>query len=85
MATILSLKTVSAILGARLHLYTVTNTDITLTLQDGRVITFEQFKNELYFYTTNVDLPKPKPLLQKYSLLQTVTENKSYFTRQEIK
>ena len=85
MATILSLKTVSAIPGARLHLDTATNTDITLTLQDGRVMIFRQFKNGLYFYDTNVDLPKTKPLLQNYSLLQTVTENKSYFTRQEIK
>ena len=78
MATILSLKTVSAIPGARLHLDTATNTDITLTLQDGRVMIFRQFKNGLYFYDTNLVLTKTKALLQNYSLLQTVTENKSF-------
>ena len=34
---------------------------------------------------SNVDLPKTKPLLQNYSLLQSFTENKSSFTHQEIK
>ena len=85
MANILSLKTVSEIPGARLHLDTDTSSDITLTLDDGRVIIFKQFQNGLYFYDTNLDLHKTKPLLANYSLLQTVTDNKSYFTRQEIK
>ena len=85
MANILSLKTVSDIPGARLHLDTATNSDITLTLQDGRVIVFKQFKNGLYFYDTNVVPSKTKPLSQNYSLIQTVDDNKSYFTRQEIK
>ena len=95
MATILSLKTISNIPGARLYLDTAANKDIKLTLEDGRVLIFKQHQNGLYFYDTNVELSKPKPLLQDYSLLQTVTqdysllqtvtENKSYFTRQEIK
>ena len=85
MATILSFKTVSAIPGARLHLDTDNSLDITLTLHDGRVMTFKQFQNGLYYYDTTLDLHKTKPLLENYSLLQTVTANKSYFTRQEIK
>ena len=85
MATILSLKTVSAIPGARLHLDTATSTDITLTLSDGSIFIFKKSNNGLYFYDTSVDLYKPKPVLHNYSFLQTVTENKTYFSRQEIK
>ena len=80
MATILSLKTISAIPGASMHLDTATSTDITLFLKDGRVIIFKQFKNGLYVYDANADLHKTKPLIQHYSLLQTITNNKSYFT-----
>ena len=85
MATILSLKTVSNIPGARLHLDTANNKDTTLTLKDARVFIFKQYQNRLYFYDTNVDLTKTKHLPQDYSLLRTVSENKSYFTPQEIK
>ena len=58
MATILSLKTVRAIPGARLHLDTITSTDITLNLRDRTAVVFKQFKNGLYFYDTNVNLHK---------------------------
>ena len=77
MATILSLKTISNIPGARLHLDTAANKNITLTLKDGTVLIFKQHQNGLYFYDTNVELTKTKPLLQDYSLLQTVTQDYS--------
>ena len=75
MATILSLKTISNIPGARLYLDTAANKDIKLTLEDGRVLIFKQHQNGLYFYDTNVELTKTKPLLRDYSLLQTVILN----------
>ena len=51
MATILSVKTVSEIPGARLTMDTEVNKNITLTLGDGSIFVFSQYKNGLYFST----------------------------------
>ena len=84
MATILSMKSVAAIPGARLMMDTATNNVITLFLKNRQTFVFQQFQNGLYFFDSN-DVTKTNKPLQNYSLLQTVTEQKSYFTPQEIK
>ena len=87
MATILSFKTVSEIPGARLTMDTQVNKNITLTLEDGKIFVFTQYKNGLYFFDTKKTLnnSKPKHKLKDYSFLTTVSENKQYFSTQEIK
>ena len=77
MATILSLKTVSEIEGARLTLDTQVNKNITLTLKDGKSFVFSQYKNGLYYFDTKTILtnPKPKSELKNYSFLNTVSDN----------
>jgi hypothetical protein len=51
----------------------------TVHVSDNMVITFEGFGSGLYFYNLN-SIVNPYP----YSLLNTVKENKSFFTRREI-
>ena len=87
MATILSVKTVSEIQGARLMMDTQVNKNITLTLKDGRSFIFSPFKNGLYYFDTNsiVTNSKPKSELANYSFLNTVSDNKQFFSTQEIK
>ena len=87
MATILSVKTVSEIKGARLTMDTQVNKNITLTLEDGRSFIFSQFRNGLYYFDTNtiVTNSKPKSELVNYSFLNTVSDNKQFFSTQEIK
>ena len=87
MATILSLKTVSEIKGSRLTMDTAVTKGIELTLENGDSYTFNMYENGLYFFdTNNTDhFVKSKSQLSNYSLLQTVTDNKTYFSKQEIK
>ena len=87
MATILSIKSFSAIPGAHLTMDRRVNNISTLTLKDGRGFEFSQYKNRLYYFDKNnpVSNSKPKPELHDYSLLSTVSENKTYFSAQEIK
>ena len=83
MATILSMKSVSKIPGARVTMDTAVNANIIVSLKDGRVLEFMQHQNGLYYFDTNSSNTKTK--LSHYSLLQTVSENKEYFSAQEIK
>ena len=87
MATILSLKTVSEIEGARLTLDTKVNKNITLTLKEGDSFVFSQYKNGLYFFDTNTIVTnlKPKPELKNYSFLKTVLANKQFFPPRKLK
>ena len=87
MATILSLKTVSEIPGARITLDTNTSKDITLSLANGNTFVFEQYKTGLYYFDANnsVEMNKNNSELNHYSFLETVSDNKTYFTQQEIK
>ena len=78
MATILSMKSVGSVPGARLVMNTVTNNDITLSLNDGRTFVLKQYLNGFYFFDTN-SVTKTKKTLQNYSLVQNVTEQKPYF------
>ena len=61
--------------------------NIHVTLKDEKVFEFIQHQNGLYFFDTNNPVPisKPKPELSDYSLLTTVSENKEFFSSQEIK
>ena len=63
------------------------NKNINLFLKDGRTFVFEQYKNGLYFIDTSkpVDTSKTKCELNNYSFLSTVSDNKEYFSQQEIK
>ena len=87
MVTILSLKTVSEIEGARLTLDTKVNKNITLTLKEGNSFVFSQYKNGLYYFDTNTIVTnlKTKTELKNYSFLKTVSANKQFFSAQEIK
>ena len=87
MATMLSMKSVGEIPGARLQLGTEKSSAITLTLKDGRILKFQQYGTVLYFFDTNTDVieTKTNKSLHNYSLVQTVNDNKSYSTPQEIK
>ena len=87
MATILSLKSVSEIPGARITLDTDVSKNITLFLADGRTFVFEQYNSGLYYYDTKIPVESDKnnKELINYSFLNTVSNNKTYFTKQEIK
>ena len=56
-------------------------------MEGGGVFEFSQYENGLYYFDTNdtVSNSKPKVDLHYYSLLSTVSENKTYFLAQEIK
>ena len=87
MKMILSLKSVSEIPGERLMMDTAVNKSIALQLKDGRMFVFDQYQNGLYYFDANttVTSSKNKAELNNYSLLQTVTDKRTYFTFQEIK
>ena len=87
MATILSFKTVMNILGAELKMDSSVSNDIMLTLQANRCFVFKQFQNGLYVYDTDTSVEQlnTKTKLPSYSLVQSVAENKLYFTAREIK
>ena len=87
MATIISMKSVTEIQGARVTMDTELSTSIHVVLNDGKHFEFVQYRNGLYFFDTNkpFTISKPKSDLSDYSLLTTVSENKEYFSSQEIK
>ena len=86
MANILSFKSVAEIPGARIVMDTKSGPSIFVHLKDGPTYEFKQFNNGLYYFDTSVALnDKNKPSVTNYSLLQTVTNNKQYFTHDEIK
>ena len=85
MATILSLKSVANIPSARITMDTGESTDIILTLEDGRIFRFKQYRNGLYFFDTNTVNNETNAQLSNYSLVHTVSDNKLYFSAQEIK
>ena len=77
----------SEIPEARITLDTDVSKNITLFLADGRTFVFEQYRTGLYYFDTNnsVEMYKNNSELTNYSFLKTVSENKTYFTQQEIK
>ena len=87
MATILSMKSVTEISGVRVIMDTKLSTSIHIILENGKDFEFVQYRNGLYFFDTNKSptISKPKSELSDYSLLTTVSENKEYFSPQEIK
>ena len=87
MATILSLKTVSEIEGARLTLDTKVNKNITLTLKEGNSFVFSQYKNGLYYFDTNTIVTnlETKTELKNYSFLKTVSANKQFSPPRKLK
>ena len=66
---------------------TSVNKSITLTMNNGENYIFNMYENGLYFFDTNdsAHFVKNKSQLSNYSLLQTVTDNKTYFSKLEIK
>ena len=87
MANIFSLKSVADIKGARVTMDTKIGTSIYVTLADGKVFEFKQFNNGLYYFDTaaSVCSNKPKDIVNNYSMVHTVSNNKSYFTANDIK
>ena len=71
LATILSLKSVSKIDGARLVMDTSINKHIKLILRDGMSYVFKQFENGLYFLDTDnaEHFIRTKTTVSNYSLL----------------
>ena len=87
MATILSIKTVSDVQGARLEMDRKVNNIITLTLEDGRSFILSPFKKVLHYFDANtiVTNAKPKIELENYYFLNTAPCNKNYFPRRKLK
>ena len=87
MANIVSMKSVSEIEGARVTMDTKHDLGISVTLDNSIFFRFEPYDNGLYYLDLDklVSSSKTKSTVTNYSLLQTVKENKSYFTAQEIK
>ena len=66
---------------------TSSGTSFYVTLDDNTVYEFKQFHNGLYFFDTNTGTRsnKLKESVTEYSMLQSVEDNKQYFTSAEIK
>ena len=54
-------------------------------LPDGRTFEFKQFENGLYYFDTSAANNSNNSPVTDYLMLQTVSNNKKYFTRDEIK
>ena len=87
MANILSLKSVGDIDGVRIVLDTSVGTSFYVSTTNGTVYEFKQFHNGLYYFDTSTATRsnKSKTSVTNYSMLQTVDDNKQYFTSNEIK
>ena len=86
MVNIVSMKSVTGIKGAKVTMNTAIDKGIVLTLGDGPIIKFSPYENGWYYYdTAKVNNNKPKDTVTDYSLIQTVKENKNYFSAREIK
>jgi len=61
--------------------------NINLSLEGGSTFIFEQYKTGLHFFYMNksVAMDKNKRELKHSSFLNTVADNKTYFSQQEIK
>jgi hypothetical protein len=81
LANILSLLTVTS--KYKVTMDSSVTDAITVHLNDGKQLVFCRCGNGLYYFDTN---PKSKENLHGYySFLNTVTENKGYYTNQEMK
>ena len=88
MANILSFKTVANMEGTRITMDTRSGNSIHVFLSDGTKYEFKQYKNGLYYFDTNdkiKSIGKNKDSVINYSFLNTVQDNKEYFTNSEIK
>jgi hypothetical protein len=83
MANILSMKDVVSLPSVKVTMDSMKERALLVEFQE-RVYKFQECANGLYYYDTN-NSDKPKPEVTNYSCLQTVKDNKEYFTRQEIK
>ena len=71
--------------GAHIVMDTRLGSSIYVYLSNGPRYEFKQFKNGLYYFDTSVVTNNTNPSITNYSLLQTVKDNKQYFTNNEIK
>ena len=91
MATILSMKYLESIEGARLNMDTDQKQAIILHLKHGAKIKFLECSEGLYYYDTAAPLNHTvkydnhtKQEVIAYSHLTTVAENKEFYTKKEI-
>ena len=87
MANIVSMKTITATEGVRVTMDTAKDMSILVTIKYDCTYNFKPYANGLYYFDMNTikSSIKSKDDVTNYSLLQTVKNNKSYFTAQEIK
>jgi hypothetical protein len=81
MANILAIKDVASIPGVRLTMDSSKERAIIVEYGD-ELLKFDECQDGLYFYDTNKN--KPKPAVTNYSMLQTVADNKDFFSANEI-
>ena len=88
MANILSFWSVANMEGTRITMDTQFGNSIHVLLANGNKYEFKQYKNGLYYFDTQENSSgndKTKDQVINYLLLQTVQDNKEYFTSNEIK
>ena len=87
MVNILSFKDFSSIEDVRMTMDTAEETSITVKLPNGYFYKFEQYENGLYHFGTDLlkNSDKFNKTLKNYIVVQTVKENKEYFTTNKIK
>ena len=84
MANIVCMKTITSIPGARVRMDSRNSTSFILELTDGKTYEFKQYKNGLYFLDVQEATNKPNSTFLNYTLLQTVDNNKQFFSTAEI-
>ena len=95
MANIICMKTITNIPGARVRMDSITSTSFILELISGKTYKFKQYRNGLYYLdinevinnsnaTINEDTNKSNATSLNYTFLQTVDNNKKYFSNAEI-
>ena len=85
MANILSLKDVSS--KFQVTMDTTVENSMNVHVSDHQVLKFKQCGNGLHYLDTSTpgnNIFTSNPAVNGYSLLQTVTSNKQYFTRREV-
>ena len=88
LANILSLKEVASIKGVEVTLDTSVTNAILVHMPGGIIVPFKQYKDGLFAFDTLADKiidHKTKEEVANYSFVTTVQQNKSYFTRDQIK
>jgi hypothetical protein len=83
MANILSMKDVVSLPGVTVTMDSSKERALLVSFGTSE-LKFTECSEGLYFYDVN-NINKPKALLTNYSLLETVEDNKSYFSPSEIK